>query len=96
VWFVFFREDPDRIIRGSTVTGIRQETTGNGIKVTGRAHRMRELAGMLLVMTVANIIKVTGKETVAGLSTSTAGIMTGTGTIEINIMNGTSYFSSQN
>jgi hypothetical protein len=47
---------------------------------------MRELIGMLLTTMVVNIMKVTGKAAAVGLSTSTAGIVIGTGIIELTIM----------
>jgi hypothetical protein len=47
---------------------------------------MRELNGLVRDMKVMNITEVTGKEAAAALNTSTAGIMTGTGIIEVTIM----------
>jgi hypothetical protein len=90
VWFAYFLEGRDRIMCGLTAIGIRQETTGNGIKATGPSLHTRELAGPLLVMRVANIIKVIGKATGAESSTITTGTMIGTGIIETTIMIGIS------
>jgi hypothetical protein len=60
---------------GSRVIGIPWETIGSGTEVIGLGRHTRALVGWLLAMSVGNTTKVTGKETVAGLSITTNGTM---------------------
>jgi len=66
---------------GSTVIGIRWDTTGSGIEVIGLARRMWGLVGGRLAMSAGSTLKVTGKEIAGGGSITTTGIMIEIGTI---------------
>ena len=61
--------------------GTRWDTTGDGIRVTGREHLIRAHIGRLHIMMAENTTAATGKVSMAGSSTITIGIAIETGTI---------------
>ena len=85
---------PGRHTCGSTATGIRPEIATGGTTAIGLDLLTREHAGCRLITMDSAFTMATGRETGAGVITTTTGIEAGTATIATEIETGTAIAAS--